>query len=127
MSSRGAEEKLSNFEWEIMNQVWELGSTSAREVLENLPAEHRRAYTTIQTYLERLVEKKYLSKDKIGLVNFYRSIIPKAKAVQKETNRFVDQIFAGSKSQLATYLLGQGDINPADLEKIRLLLGDDND
>ena len=127
MGSKMTAERLSNFEWEIMNQIWSLGSASAREVLEALPTEHQRAYTTIQTYLERLVEKKYLSKEKLGLVNYYSAIIPKESAVHRETKRFVDQVFSGSTSQLAAYLLGQGTIEPADLESIKLMLEADHD
>jgi len=121
MDSSG-KEKLSNFEWEIMNQIWGLGSTSARQVLNALPLEHQRAYTTIQTYLERLVDKKYLTKEKIGLVNFYRFIVARDCVVHNETRRFIDQVFSGSTSQLAAYLLGQGNIDASDLAKIKELL-----
>lgn len=127
MSRKQTLESLSQFEWEIMNMVWDLGSASAREVLGALPQEHQRAYTTIQTYLERLVEKKFLSKQKLGLVNFYRPLVLREKAVHKETRRFIDQVFSGSTSQLATYLIGQGEIEPSDLEKIRKMLGDDHE
>ncbi len=127
MGSKKGIESLSNFEWQIMNQIWEMGSSSAREVLEALTEEHRRAYTTIQTYLERLVDKKFLSKEKVGLVNFYRSLIPRDRVVRKETKRFVDQIFGGSSSQLAAYLLDEGEISQSDLDRIKKMLEDSNE
>ncbi len=127
MSSKLKNNSLSNFEWLIMNQIWELGSASAREVLDALPVEHHRAYTTIQTYTERLVEKGYLNKKKVGLVNFYQATMPRMNAVQHETRRFVDQVFGGSMSQLAAYLLGQGDIKPEDIEQMKALLEDQDD
>ncbi len=127
MGSKSITERLSNFEWEIMNQIWDQKSASAREVLESLPEEHQRAYTTIQTYLERLVEKKFLSKQKVGLVNFYQALIPRERAVRKETRRFVDQIFGGSSSRLAAYLLGEGEISQSDLDRIKKLLEDSHE
>jgi len=127
MSSKSVLETLSKFEWQIMNRIWEMGSASAREVLNALPAEHQRAYTTIQTYTERLVKKGFLTKEKIGLVNFYKPLIPRENAVKHETNRFVDQVFGGSMSQLAAYLAGRHEFSIQDLAQLKKMLEEDGD
>ena len=50
--------KLTPFELEIMNVLWELGKGSVREIIEGLLPETRRpAYTTVQTIVYRLEEK----------------------------------------------------------------------
>ncbi|HEX4949190.1 MAG TPA: BlaI/MecI/CopY family transcriptional regulator, partial [Blastocatellia bacterium] len=41
--------KLTKFEIEIMDALWQLGSGSIREIHEALPAKKRPAYTTVQT------------------------------------------------------------------------------
>ncbi len=66
MSSKASLDALSQFEWLIMNHLWINDKASAREVMESMPEEAQRAYTTIQTYLERLVDKGYLAKEKLG-------------------------------------------------------------
>ncbi|MCF7922927.1 MAG: BlaI/MecI/CopY family transcriptional regulator [Candidatus Marinimicrobia bacterium] len=129
MSSKLNLDALSQFEWLIMNHLWVMDKASAREVMEAMPDEAQRAYTTIQTYLERLVDKGYVSKEKIGMVNFYTTQVPRADAVHGATESFIERVFQGSGTNLAAYLLQNKKLNPADLAKIRAILngGDGND
>jgi BlaI family penicillinase repressor len=122
MSSNVNLEALSRFEWLIMNQLWEFGSASAREVKEALPDEAQRAYTTIQTVIERLVDKRYLTKEKIGMVNFYTTQVPREDVVDGATSSFIERVFQGSGSSLAAYLIKNKKLKAADLEKIREIL-----
>jgi BlaI family penicillinase repressor len=129
MSSKLNLDALSQFEWLIMNHLWDVGSASAREVKDALPEEAQRAYTTIQTYMERLVVKGYLAKEKIGMVNFYTTQVPQQTAVDGATSSFIDRVFQGSGSSLAAYLIKHKKLDDGDLKKIRDILekGEDND
>lgn len=127
MSSKSNLDGLSKFEWTIMNQLWELEKASARDMVDSLPEESQRAYTTIQTYMERLVDKGYLTKEKIGMVNFYQPKVGREKIVDGATTSFIDRVFAGSGSSLAAYLLKNKNLKPEDLKQIRDILGGDND
>jgi len=49
--------RVTNFEFQLLEKLWELGPSSVREVQESLQQEHRPAYTTIQTMIYRLEEK----------------------------------------------------------------------
>ena len=49
--------RLTRFELEIMDPLWQLGRASVREIQENLPEKKRPAYTTIQTIVRRLKKK----------------------------------------------------------------------
>jgi BlaI family penicillinase repressor len=113
---------LSKFEWKIMKILWNSKNISAREVLEKLSTKNKRAYTTIQTYLERLVKKKFLKKEKIGLVNFYSPIIKKDKALRSETKNFVDKLFQGSYSQMAAFLFDTNSLKENDLKIIKEMI-----
>lgn len=42
----------------ILEQYWKLGTCSVREILDSLPAEERVAYTTVQTLVYRLEQKR---------------------------------------------------------------------
>jgi BlaI family transcriptional regulator, penicillinase repressor len=129
MSSKASLDALSQFEWLIMNHLWINDKASAREVMESMPEEAQRAYTTIQTYLERLVDKGYLAKEKIGMVNFYTTQVPREEIVDGATNSFIERVFQGSGSSLAAYLLKNKSLNPDDLQKIKDILekGEDHD
>jgi BlaI family penicillinase repressor len=129
MSSKGKIEALSKFEWMIMNHLWDAEKASAREVMEAMSEKAQRAYTTIQTYLERLVEKGYITKEKIGMVNFYSAQVAREDAVDGATSSFIERVFQGSGSSLAAYLLKNDKLDPDDLQKIRDILweGEGND
>jgi len=127
MSSSPNLDALSQFEWLIMNFLWDMEKASARKVMESMPEEGQRAYTTIQTYMERLVDKGYLSKEKIGMVNFYTTEIARESALDGATmdgatSNFIDKVFQGSGSSLAAYLLKNNRLNQDDLEKIKDIL-----
>jgi len=122
MSSKPDLYALSQFEWLIMNHLWGLEKASAREIMEVLPEDAQRAYTTIQTYMERLVEKGYLSKEKIGMVNFYTPEVPRDAVVDGATTSFIERVFQGSGSSLAAYLLKNKKLNSDDLAKIKRIL-----
>jgi len=129
MSSKMNLDALSQFEWQIMNHLWNVERASAREVMEALPEKAQRAYTTIQTYLERLVDKGYVTKEKIGMVNFYTTEVPREEVVDGATNSFIERVFHGSGSSLAAYLLKNRNLDPEDLKKIQDILnkGAEND
>lgn len=115
-------ETLTKLEWEIMKLVWKKGRCSVRDIHEALHPAHSKAYTTIQTYMERLVEKKYLSKEKIGLVNFYTARVKETDTLKRETTHFVKRAFDGSVSKLAAFLFDTQDFNKHDLEEIKRLI-----
>jgi len=129
MSSNLNPNALSQFEWLIMNHLWEVEKASAREVVEAMPEKAQRAYTTIQTYMERLVDKGYLSKEKIGMVNFYTTLVVRELAVDGATTSFIERVFQGSGSNLAAYLLKNKGLDPGELQKIKDILekGESND
>jgi predicted transcriptional regulator len=115
-------ETLTKLEWEIMKQVWKNGKATVREIHATLPPTQARAYTTVQTYMERLVGKNYLTKEKIGLVNFYSARVREADTLKRETSHFVKRAFDGSVSKLAAFLFNTQDIDEEDLAEIKRLI-----
>ena len=112
----------SEFEWKILKSLWERNKGTVKQVWQDVFPNGERAYTTVQTYMERLVEKGILEKEKIGLVNFYTPIISEKGALDSATQGLVSRAFNGSFGMLATYLIGSQEIEEKDLEKIRKLL-----
>ena len=120
MAERG---KFTEFEWEIMQILWDRGIASVREVEEEYCKKvKKKAYTTIQTYMERLTTKGILEKCKIGMVNFYRPNVEKESVLKNETKRFVNIAFRGSFSKLASYLIHSEGIKQEDLEEIKKMI-----
>ena len=115
--------KLTPVEWEIMESVWELGNrTTARDVFNHIYPNGEKAYTTIQTYMDRMADKNLLSKQKIGLVNFYHAQENKKTVLKHATENLVSRAFNGSFFSLAAYLVDSPNLSSEELEKIKELI-----
>ena len=113
---------LSEMEWLILRVVWDNIKSSVKEVWQKIYPDGEKAYTTVQTYMDRLVEKKILKKEKIGLVNFYEALISEKEAMDQVTENLVDRAFQGSFGLLAAHLIGSRQLNPSDLDKIKKMI-----
>ena len=113
---------LSDLEWQIMQVLWEKGVMSVKEVWQALYPNGEKAYTTIQTYLERMADKNLLSKQKIGLVNFYHALVEKKMILKHATENLVSRAFNGSFFSLAAYLVDSPNLSSEELEKIKELI-----
>ena len=113
---------LSDFEWQIMRIVWAKHKISVREVYEVTLKRQERAYTTVQTYMERLAKKGLLKKEKIGLVNFYSPVVQEKDLLQNETFGFIKKTFNGSFAKMAAFLFDVDDISEKDLQKLKSLI-----
>jgi BlaI family transcriptional regulator, penicillinase repressor len=109
--------KLTKFEMEIMDAVWELGKASIREVQENLPEKRRPAYTTVQTIMNRLEEKGALRRvRKIGNAFIFEAIITRKTAYQ----RLIDDLLSllgGSIHPLMSHLVESRKLKLEDLKE----------
>lgn len=113
---------LSDQEWQIMQMLWEKGVMSVKEVWQALYPNGEKAYTTIQTYMDRMTNKKLLSKQKIGLVNFYHAIVDKKSLLKHATENLVSRAFNGSFFSLAAFLVDSPNLSSEELEKIKALI-----
>ena len=113
---------LTDLEWQIMQVLWEKGVMSVKEVWQRLFPNGEKAYTTIQTYLDRMTDKNLLSKQKIGLVNFYHAQENKKTVLKHATENLVSRAFNGSFFSLAAYLVDSPNLSSEELEKIKELI-----
>jgi predicted transcriptional regulator len=58
---------------EVMDAVWEMGEAKVDDVRDRQPRRRRSAYTTIQTVMNRLVERGLLTRDRRGKAYVYRA------------------------------------------------------
>jgi predicted transcriptional regulator len=115
--------RLTPAEWEIMEVVWELGSSpSVRDVLDKAYPRGEKAYTTVQTVMNTLVRKGALTRKKVGLVNFYTPASPRDALVKAEIAALLRRMFDGSIPAVANSLLSLDSLGLAEIEEIRKLL-----
>jgi BlaI family penicillinase repressor len=115
--------KLTPAEWEIMEAVWAFEeAVTVRDVLEHLYPGGEKAYTTVQTVMNTLVNKKLLSRDKIGMVGFYTPTNSREETTLQETSRLVTKVFGGSIPAVASSLMSLDGLDLDDLAEIKKLI-----
>jgi len=113
---------LSEIEWQIMIVLWEKGVLSVKDVWQAVYPNGEKAYTTVQTYMDRMTDKLLLKKQKIGLVNFYHPIVDKKTLMKKATDTLISRVFNGSFGSMAAFLVDSYNMSGEDLDKIKQLI-----
>lgn len=68
---------------EVMNAVWKLGQCTVEDVRAEQPKRKRSAYTTVQTVLNRLVERGLLTRTRQGRAFVYRASLDESQYVAR--------------------------------------------
>jgi len=115
--------RLAQAEWEIMDCIWQFEeAVPIRSVVDRLYPNGEKAYTTVQTVMNILVEKGFLRRRKLGALNLYSSLVSRREVVKAETESLVSRVFKGSFGTLATYLVDSADLSDEEIEEIKKLI-----
>lgn len=114
--------RLSKLEMRIMEILWNQGSLSIREVQEAFPAKGRPAYTTVQTTVYRLEEKKALRRTrKIGNAHIFEPVLSRDSA----RGRLIDELlslFGGRPQPVMAHLVESGKLTLDDIRETEELI-----
>jgi predicted transcriptional regulator len=115
--------ELSAAEWEIMRVIWESGKpVTVREVLDQAYPNSEKAYTTVQTLMNILVDKRFLKRKKIGMVNFYSAAVSRENVLQGSLTTLARRMFQGSFGAMASFLVSSGSLSPEEVQALKKLL-----
>lgn len=111
--------RLSKAETRVLEQVWQLGRCSVREILDSLPEDERVAYTTIQTLVYRLEQKGAVRKvKKIGNAQVFEAALDRSEHRRGLVKDLLD-LFGGSPRLLVSNLLETGSLTLRDLKALQ--------
>jgi predicted transcriptional regulator len=104
---------------QVMSAIWRLGSATVEQVRSALPPRYRGAYNTIQTVLNRLVERGLLSRRKVGNAFEYRARLSEAEYLSSS----ISHTLAGAsmdarQAALARLIGGMDDAELSDLRQL---------
>lgn len=109
---------LTRFELEIMDVLWRLGEASVREVRDALSEQHRPAYTTVQTIVQRLEQKAAVRRTrKIGNALMFEPAVTKKAAYRRVIEELLG-LFGGSARPVVAHLLDSGKLTLEDLKSL---------
>ncbi len=110
--------RVTKAELQLLEQMWKLGPSSVREIQESLPEAHRPAYTTVQTMIYRLEEKKAVRRTKkVGNALIFEAIFTRT-AVHRRLIRDLLDLFGGSAAPVVSHLIETGQLSLADIREI---------
>jgi BlaI family penicillinase repressor len=111
-----ADRKLTKLELQIMETLWTRGSASIREIQENFPEKDRPAYTTIQTTVYRLENKKALRRvKKVGNFHIFEAAVSRDVAQRKLIDDLL-ALFGGRTQPVMAHLIESGKLTLADVK-----------
>ncbi|MFA6234733.1 MAG: BlaI/MecI/CopY family transcriptional regulator [Bacteroidota bacterium] len=117
--------ELSAAEWELMAVIWKAGgSVTVREVLETAYPKDEKAYTTVQTVMNILVDKGMLRRVKQGMVNQYTPAVRREKVLDASMSTLVDRMFHGSFGAMASFLVNSRKLSDEDVALLRRMLNE---
>ena len=114
--------KLGRLEFQIMELFWKRGACSVREIQEAFPERTRPAYTTVQTTVYRLEEKKALRMIKrVGKAKVFEADISRNQA----QTRLIDDLlslFGGQAKPVMARLVESGKLTMEDVKEVEEML-----
>ena len=120
---RKKKRELSAAEWELMLVIWEeKESVTVRDVLQAAYPNDEKAYTTVQTLMNILVDKGFLTRKKTGMVNMYRAAVGRETMLDAGMTQVAERMFSGSFAAMASFLVSNRKLNDADKQALRRLL-----
>jgi BlaI family transcriptional regulator, penicillinase repressor len=113
-----AHPKLSKLELQIMETLWSRGACSIREIQEAFPESKRPAYTTVQTTVYRLLERKGAVRivRRISNANIFDAAISREDAGR----RLIDDVlalFGGRTKPVMAHLVESGKLTLEDVKE----------
>ncbi len=99
-----------------MSAVWKLGEATVEAVRAEQPQRRRSAYTTIQTVLNRLVDRGLLLRERRGRAFVYKPRVEESEYL----SRCIGERLAGASpaARRAALLNVVGDLEPRELDEI---------
>lgn len=110
---------LTDAELRVMDALWSKGSATVSDVLASLPRAIPLAYSTVLTTLRILERKGYLKHHKEGRAFVYRPVVAREQESEKAVTHLLRRFFEGSPELLMLKLVEGRGIKPAELERLR--------
>lgn len=122
MKKKAPEKLLTDVELEFMSVIWSLSEASVNDVIEQLPAERKVAYTSVSTILRILEQKGVLMARKEGRGHVYVPTFSKSDYEAVSLQHMVNKVFGGTPVALVRQLLGSVKMGPDEVAELKNLL-----
>jgi BlaI family penicillinase repressor len=113
---------LTEAELRLMNVLWQKGSATVHQVMEELTEKPALAYNSVLTTIRILEKKGYVRHLKDGRAHVYEPLIDREGATRVEIQHLVSRFFKNSHQLLVLNILEESKIDAGEIERLRELL-----
>jgi len=110
---------LTEAELRLMKILWERGESSVSELVGGLSDTTPLAYTSVLTTIRILEKKGYVNHRQEGRAFLYSPSVAEHDAGRSEVRQLLHRFFGNSREKLLLSLLGDGDISPEELRRLK--------
>ncbi|NMR24398.1 BlaI/MecI/CopY family transcriptional regulator [Pseudoalteromonas sp. NEC-BIFX-2020_015] len=119
--------KLSDFEMDIMQLLWQHEPCTASQLHKVLLADTQKdkkvAYTTVKTIIDRLEQKGAIERcGQDGRAIVFRSLITQDALSEQVMPGFMQRFFKGNSRSLIAHFIKEEKLNDEDIEYLQTLL-----
>jgi predicted transcriptional regulator len=110
---------LTEAELRLMKVLWERGESTVNDIAAALPQKNALAYNSVLTTIRILEQKGYVEHRKEGRAFLYLPLVAEHEAGISEVRLVLRRFFGDSREKLMLSLLGDGDVTPEELQRLR--------
>jgi len=114
--------ELTEAEWDIMKVVWEKEPCTAGTVQEIMAMSKDRAYSTVKTTMDRMVDKGFLQIERIRNLQLFRSCISEVDAKRGEFRKMLKRAFDGALTPMMQFLIEHEGLSKEEASQLRKLV-----
>lgn len=110
---------LTEAELRLMKLLWLRGESAVGDLVAAMPEEDPLAYNSVLTTIRILEKKGYVRHRQQGRAFIYRPSVAQDEAGKSEVRHILQRFFGNSREKLLLTLLGDEEITPAELERLK--------
>jgi predicted transcriptional regulator len=110
---------LTEAELRIMRILWTRGESLVSDLVAAMPEDAPLAYTSVLTTVRILEQKGYVEHRQEGRAFLYKTCVAEHEASRSEVNHMLHRFFCNSRERLLLTLLGEGDMTPDELQRLK--------
>ena len=110
---------MTEAELRLMKILWRRGESAVTDLVAGLPEGEPLAYNSVLTTIRILEQKGYVDHRQEGRAFVYRPCVAEDEASRSEVKHVLSRFFGDSRERLLLSLLGDEEITPAELERLK--------
>ena len=110
---------LTPAELRLMKVLWDRGESTVAEMVTSTSVESELAYTSVLTTVRILETKGYVSHRQEGRAFLYSACVGEIEAGRSEVRHVLRRFFGDSRERLLLSLLGDDEIGPEELRRLK--------